>query len=192
MGEGERRSRRARAWAWMRRHAERPWFAPAVGIGSALDYVVPVVPTISLSAAVALLDPRRWAWIALWFALGSTLGGTVLAALAHALGPPALEAVLGDLTHSDGYLRAVAFLREWGPLALFALAAVPLPMRSAVVAASVAGVPPAMVALVMLPGRLVAFLLVTGMARFAPDALLRLAARRPGRRRTESPPSPPA
>ncbi len=183
----------ASGWiAWLRRHVQRPWFAPVAGIASGLDAIAPVMPTQTLLIGTAVLHPRRWWSHGLWFALGATLGGTALSAALATWGPEAWAAAGLATPAALAGPRLQAAVQQYGAWALFVLALVPLPARTATAACALLGVPWPQVAAALAGGRLVAFPLLAWLASRRPAWLARLPGLARWRRRlTDAVPEPP-
>ena len=64
---------------------------------------------------------------------GSALGATLLVLLFHHLGWAQLHALFPAMLDSPGWQRAVAWTGDYGVIALFAIAALPLPQTPALI-----------------------------------------------------------
>jgi hypothetical protein len=149
------------------RLSQRRGAAPAAGLLTGFDSFVPVIPSVSLLLALSVLQPQRWRIFAVWFALGATWGGVAVALLLRASG--ASEAYAEWIAPAELSVF-VAWLKEFGAVALFGLALLPFPMRSAVVVCALSETPVLHIGVGLLSGRLIGYSaaawLVTRMPQF--------------------------
>ena len=157
----------------LRPHAARPWFPPAMSLSAALDYVFFAASPQLLLIVTVLLRGDRWRIVPWCFAVASALGAVAVALAIQLLGQAALAGIDGD---AATLLPAWAdrAIERWGVVALFALCALPLSMRSPVFVVALAGLPTAHIALAVLSGRLVAYHIVAAVTALTPRRLLRV------------------
>ncbi|HEX2101506.1 MAG TPA: hypothetical protein VHF69_12620, partial [Candidatus Synoicihabitans sp.] len=171
------------------RLSQRRVSAPAAGLLTGFDSFVPVIPSVSLLLALSLLQPQRWRIFAAWFALGAAWGGVAVALLLRVSGAP--EAYAEWIAPAELSVFA-DWLREFGAIALFGLALLPFPMRSAVIVCALSEIPVLHIAVGLLSGRLIGYSAAAWLVTRVPQWI----ARRRGVARiltvlTETPPSPP-
>jgi hypothetical protein len=157
----------------LRRMSASRKFLPILGLVAAADYALWFLPSKSLVIVAALLHPHAWLRITAWFTAGSVVGATAFAAAVGWFGPPLLSYLFGDLAGSGTWQRAHALMVEWGALALFVMAALPWPLRTAVAVCTVLGLPLAVIAASIAAGRFLGFAGLTYTCGRAPHLLTR-------------------
>ncbi|MBI4985893.1 MAG: hypothetical protein HZC24_11305 [Rhodocyclales bacterium] len=88
-------------------------------------------PVTAVVVPAALLAPRRWLPLAAASALGSALGAALLVAAFHHLGWNQVYSHFPELATNESWLRTMAWVAGYGHLALFLIAASPLPQTPA-------------------------------------------------------------
>ena len=153
----------------MRPHAEKPWFPPAMSVSAAIDYVFFAASPQLVLIVTVLLRGRRWRIVPWCFAAASALG-----AMAVGLG----VALIGDVFISESASALPPWIVEgiatWGLVALFALCAIPVSMRSPVFVAALGGMAIWQIGLAVLAGRLISYHVVAALAALAPARLARI------------------
>jgi len=157
----------------LRRVSSSRHFLPVLGLVAAADYALWFLPSKTLVIVAALLHPHAWLRITAWFTAGSVLGATAFAGVVAWFGPPVLAYLFGDLSQSAAWQRAHALMVEWGALALFVMAALPWPLRTAVAVCTVLGLPVAGIAGAIAAGRFLGFAGLTYTCSRAPHLLTR-------------------
>lgn len=147
------------------RHPFMPTLVGGLAFGLTVSMTVPV--TSALIPAV-LLSPRRWRSIALQAAFGSALGATLLVLLFHHLGWSQLHAQFPAMLESAGWQRVIAWTVEYGVIALFAIAALPLPQTPALIFFAITEPPVAQIFLAVLLGKLIKYFLLALLAALFP------------------------
>lgn len=147
------------------KHRCMPALAGLFAFGLTVSMTVPV--TSALIPAV-LLAPQRWRSIALQSALGSACGATLLLLLFHHLGWTQLHAQFPVMLDSAGWQRAVSWTGDYGVLALFAIAALPLPQTPALLFCAIAQLPAAQVFAAVLCGKLIKYAVIASLAAAFP------------------------
>ena len=147
------------------RHRFMPALVGCLAFGLTVSMTVPV--TSALIPAV-LLSPRRWRSIALQAAFGSALGATLLVLLFHHLGWVQLHAQFPAMLESTGWQRVIAWTVEYGVIALFAIAALPLPQTPALIFFAITEQPVAQIFLAVLLGKLIKYFLLAMLAAMFP------------------------
>jgi membrane protein YqaA with SNARE-associated domain len=115
------------------------------------------VPVTSVLIPAVLLSPPRWRSIALQAAFGSALGATLLVVLFHELGWQQLHALYPGLLDSPGWRRVTAWTGDYGVVALFVVAALPVPQTPALIFCAIASLPGADIFLAMLFGKAIKY-----------------------------------
>lgn len=168
-------SRSARAILAVDRRSDRPCFLPSVGVFPLFDYVLPFLPNQILLAGLSMMLPQRWIGLAVTFVIATALGAALVAAAIQINGIPFVAQLLGNMPEAEVSGPIFEQIRANGLPALVALAMLPWPPRTAVLACAVAGLPPAHIGLAVLTGRIVPAGLIAGLGAKAPRVLRRIA-----------------
>lgn len=120
------------------RRARSPYF-PLLGF--CLAFVATIVATAFVPVLSVLVAARgkQWGLLVLACALGSALGASVLAWIAANYGPAILEQWLPRVMSSQQWLSGVRWVEDYGYLALFAFAALPLSQTPVLIVCALAG-----------------------------------------------------
>jgi len=159
--------RTARLIARLQRFVSRPWYLPLIALLAALDLFVGFIPSDGLVISSVMLKPHRWLSTSLWMACGSAVGALALAALVETLGKPVVRAVLPGAMESTAWQSVADFLQSYGTPALALMALGPLPQHPAVAICALAHMPLTLIALSVLAGRLIKYLLFAWSASHA-------------------------
>jgi len=117
-----------RALAYIVRQGERPEFAPLLGTLSFLATITLTVPVEWLVVVGTLTNSRRWLSVAACAAAGSSLAAIGFYFAFHHLGWSMLAERYPELAATPAWLQASDWISRYGPLALFGLVALPLPI----------------------------------------------------------------
>ena len=158
----------------LQRFTQRIWYPPLLGLLAALDHLILVIPNDGLLISSVLLTPRRWFVLGTSVTIGSTLGALALAVLVRAHGMPFIESNYPWLLDSEFWHLTVNFFDQYGLLAVFGVAATPLAQQPIVVLAALAHTPLQHLALVILFGRFLKFMIMSYVASHAPHYLSRM------------------
>lgn len=140
----------------------------ALAIGGTVSAAYPIT---SVVVPAVLLVPRRWSRIAAVTALGSAIGATALLVFFHHLGWAQLYARYPELIGHPGWSRVMAWTDDYGILALFAVAALPLPQTPALAVFAIARPDYPSAFLAILAGKLLKYLAFAWLAARAPQRL---------------------
>lgn len=102
----------------------------ALSTGGTLTALYPVTAVV---VPASLLVPRRWPAITAATALGSAVGATLLVAALHQIGWAEIHARFPELATNDRWTQISAWVAAYGPVALFLIAASPLPQTPALI-----------------------------------------------------------
>lgn len=127
------------------------------------------VPVSTALVAAVLLSPLRWRSIALQAAFGSALGATLLVLLFYHLGWVQLHALFPATFDSPGWQRAIAWTGEYGVIALFLIAALPMPQTPALLFCAITLLPVADVFVAVLFGKLIKYFFLAALAAQFPQ-----------------------
>ncbi|MBR1135278.1 MAG: VTT domain-containing protein [Bradyrhizobium sp.] len=117
-----------RALAYIVWQGERPEFAPLLGALSFLATITLAVPVEWLVVVGTLTNRRRWLSVAACAATGSSLAAIGFYFAFHHLGWSMLAERYPELAGTRAWLQASDWISRYGPLALFGLMALPLPI----------------------------------------------------------------
>lgn len=166
-----------RAYAALHRWAEAGWAGPAVGTWNLLQGAVVPGPTDGLLAPLAVADPPRALFLAVWATAGAVLGGLA----AFVVGVTAFDSIGVQLLDWVGVSRAAVEARRalfvdhgWWVVALSSVT--PMPGKIVCLAAGAFGVPPILFVTALLVGRGVRFLVVAAGCAVVGRRLARTAA----------------
>jgi membrane protein YqaA with SNARE-associated domain len=143
-----------------------PAVVAAFSFAAALSMTMPVAPIMILSV---LLRRRRWLPIALAGAIGSALGGVALYYFFNRLGWAQIAAMYPDLSGSEAWREADAWLSAYGLPALFAIAVSPFPQTPALIFTALHRLPIAEVFLALITGKALKYGLYASVVARFPD-----------------------
>jgi len=158
----------------LKAYATRPWYAPVAAISATLDYFVLASPAQSLFVTTVALHPEKRSYTAVCFSVGAALGALLLAASIQFLGTSFESLITIPDEPSSYWSRMETWINAWGFWALVGLSLIPLPLRSAVILAALAGLSFLTIGLGVLLGRLVVLILMGQLIYRTPQALMRL------------------
>lgn len=152
-----------------------PAYPLGVGVLAVISAGTSLYPFGPVIVAATVFAPGRWRAIVVAAALGATLGATGLTLTVRGLGLELAEAWFPAVRDSGLGERSAYWLARHGGLALGAIAALPVPQLPAIVLAGLSDMHPGTVALALLLGKLVKYviyvravvLLLRGMRRVA-------------------------
>lgn len=107
-----------------------PWLCLGLAIAGTLFAIYPIT---SVVVPAVLLVPRRWFGVALFCALGSSLGALLLMIAVHHMGWASLYAHFPEMLQDPTWLQVMSWTRNYHLLALFLVAVSPLPQTPALV-----------------------------------------------------------
>lgn len=163
-----------RSVRWLQNYVDRFWYPPLLGLLAALDNVLVVIPNDGLLISSAMLTPRRWFFLALSVAIGSTVGAAVLAALVEFYGLPWILGVFPGLEQTETWAMSMHFFEQYGLLLVFGVAVTPLVQQPAVILASLANTPLIHLAAVIFAGRFIKFFIMAYVGSHAPRLLKKM------------------
>ena len=149
--------------------AESRWLPPIAGALAFALTITMTLPVTSMLVPAVLIAPRRWRATTMCAAFGSALGATLLVSLFHHLGWLTIQAEFPALLESPRWQQIMAWTRDYGVFALFAVAALPLPQTPALIFCAISNLPDAEVLVAVLTGKLVKYGVVCGFAASFPE-----------------------
>ena len=133
--------------------AEGNWFLLSTMALAFVCTATALIPVTSIIVAAVLLVPVRWKGVALVTALGSATGATTLVTIFHHMGWSQLYAHFPELTTQSTWIETMDWSQRHGTLALFLIAALPLPQTPALAFFAMTKPDYAQVFLAMLAGK---------------------------------------
>lgn len=159
---------------WLQRYTDRIWYPPLIGFLAALDNLIVIIPNDGILISSSMLVPRRWLTLALFVAIGSTIGALVLAGLVEHQGLPWILDMYPGITESRTWTMSMEFFERYGMLLVFAVAVTPFMQQPAVIFASLAKTPLLELAAVIFIGRFIKFLIMAYVGSHAPRLVKKL------------------
>lgn len=158
----------------LQKSVDRRWYPPLLGLLSALDNFVIVIPNDGLLVSSAMLTPKRWFWLACCITLGSTAGAAALAAAVELQGLEWILQVFPGIETSKTWIWTNDFFDNYGLIVVFLVAVTPIMQQPAIILASLAETPLVQLTLAIFTGRFIKFLIMAYVASHAPRLLNRL------------------
>lgn len=152
-------------------YGQRWWYPPLLGLLAAIDHYVLFIPVDGLLASSALLNPRRWVVLTIYFTIGSTIGVLGFVWILHIIGIEKLMALFPVVFDSPAWQMAQDFFHTYGSWVVLLSGASPFPQQPAVITTALAEVPFWTIAGMLVVGRLLKFTLIAYLSSFAPKKL---------------------
>lgn len=152
---------------------DRIWYLPVMGLIAGLDLWIWVVPTDGIVVSSALLKPKKWISVALWIALGSTLGCLSMGLAIQHWGMELIQWVGMDTT-SSSWIRATEWMEKFGVWAIFFFAIGPLPVHPGIAIGALGEIPVWELVFAAGLGRSIKYLFLAWLATHAPNTLFKL------------------
>ena len=115
-----------RAAEFLNRRAQSPWFPFVVGFSAFLSTITFTLPVELLVVISVLMSSNRWIGIAVFAAVGGSLGSLGIYLAFHHLGWNLLMEWYPDIATSKVWADATRWLSKYGSVAIFFLMALPL------------------------------------------------------------------
>lgn len=160
----------------LRRYVDRPWYPFALAGLTMIDFFVVFIPSDGIIVASAMARPKRWVSLGIAMALGSLIGGLILAAVAQHFGEPFINWISPGLLDSEAWLTSEAWLERHGIWALFLVAASPLAQQPSILLAGLTDMPIWEIGLALASGRLLKFLAYAWIASHTPKLVKKIPA----------------
>lgn len=159
---------------WLRHYTNRLWYPPFIGLLALLDNIVIVIPNDGILISSSMLFPKRWWFLALMVAIGSTLGAIGLASLVEWKGMAWILEIYPGINESKSWLWSLDFFDRYGLLLVFVVAVTPLMQQPAVILAGLANTPLWKLAAVIFAGRFIKYLVMAYIASHTPRLLKKI------------------
>lgn len=154
--------------------ADRWWYAPFIGFLAAIDNFVIVIPNDGILISSSMLIPKRWLLFAVTVAIGSTVGGALLAAFVNFHGLPWILEIYPSLEKAGTWIWTVEFFDRFGLLLVLLVAMTPIAQQPTVILATVSHTPIWQIAAVIFVGRMTKFLIMSYIGSHAPKLLSKI------------------
>lgn len=154
--------------------ADRLWYPPFIGFLAALDNFIVVIPNDGILISSSMLTPKRWLFLSLCVAIGSTLGALALAALIELQGLPWILELFPGADQTKIWHLTDEFFQRYGLIVVFVVALTPLMQQPAVILAGLANTPLLLLVTAIFFGRLIKFLVMAYIGSHAPRMLTKL------------------
>lgn len=158
----------------IQRFADRFWFPPLIGLLSALDNFLIVIPNEGILISSSMVIPKRWFIFALSVTVGSTIGALGLVVLVEAQGLPWILEYYPGINETRVWLLTYEFFEKYGLYLIFAVGITPLSQQPAIILASLANTPLAKLAVALFFGRFIKFFVMAYVATHAPRFLSKM------------------
>ena len=160
----------------LQRNVLKPWYPFALGLAAIADHFVLVIPMDGLTIGSIFLAPKRWFRLSLGTALGSVVGGALLAYLIQIYGITILDWAIPSIQTKPLWLMTDRWVDQYGLWVLFVTALLPVPQHPAIAIEALSGAGFSEILGVLLIGRLLKYFFFGYLASHAPEKLLRFRA----------------
>lgn len=158
----------------LQKHTARVWYPPLIGFLALLDNFIIIIPNDGILISSSMLQPKKWFALALWIAVGSTIGAILLATLVELQGLPWILEFYPGVKDSKTWTYTIELFEKYGLLLVFLVAVTPLMQQPAVIMASLANTPLFELTLVIFVGRFIKFLIMAYVGSHTPRLLGKL------------------
>jgi membrane protein YqaA with SNARE-associated domain len=158
----------------LQKYTDRLWYPPLIGFLAALDNFVVIIPNDGILVSSSMLTPKRWLFLAVCVAVGSTVGAVLLAAAVELQGLPWIVDFFPGILDSEYWSKTDAFFHKHGLLIVFIVAVTPLMQQPVVILASLANTPLLELGAIIFIGRLIKFLIMAYLGSHAPRLLKKM------------------
>jgi membrane protein YqaA with SNARE-associated domain len=152
--------------ARLSRRADSPLF-PGLGMVLAFAATLTAVAFVPILCALVAARRRHWVWTAICCAIGSALGATLLAWLAGEYGMQFMTEVLPRVARSQEWGIGMRWVKQFGFIALIAVACLPLSQTPVLIACALLGMPAEEVFASVLVGKLIKYIISAALATAA-------------------------
>ncbi len=164
-----------RQWiAILQHYVDRVWYGPLIGLLALLDNFIVVIPNDGILISSSMLVPKRWLIFAVCIAIGSAIGGTLLAAIVEQYGMQVILHYFVGIDQTQSWALTQEFFLKYGLLVVFVVAVTPFVQQPAVILAALANTPLISLFAVIFVGRLIKFLIMAYVGSHAPKLLSKL------------------
>ena len=154
--------------------ADRAWYPPLIGLLSALDNLIVVIPNDGILVASSMLVPKRWAIFALSISIGSTIGAVILGSLVEHQGLPWVLEFFPGIDKTQMWTWTDEFFDKYGLYLVFAIGASPVMQQPIIILAAIANTPLSELATVIFISRFLKFNLMAYLGSHSPRLLKKM------------------
>lgn len=154
--------------------ADRLWYPPLIGLLSALDNLIIIIPNDGILIASSMLIPKRWAIFAISVSIGSTIGAVALSAVVEHQGLPWILEFYPGINTTAMWLHTEKFFDQYGLLVVFAIGASPIMQQPVVILAALANTPLYKLAATIFAGRFIKFMVMAYLGSHSPRLLKKI------------------
>ena len=148
---------------------QRPYYFLLLGFVTLIDAFVLVIPTDGLLVTSVLGHPKAWLRNALATSIGSVLGSLLLASAIELYGIDLLLTLAPGIETSSAWARSTELMLNYGIYAIFLVGLSPLPQQPIVVIAALAKISLPLLAILLLSGRLLKYLIIAFVSAKSPE-----------------------
>ena len=156
---------------YLQKFMDKWWYSPSIGLLALLDNFILVVPTDGILISSSMLKPKRWVYLSLCVALGSTAGAILLSYLIGTHGLPWILDLFPGINEGRMWAWTEMFFQRYGLFLVFFVAVTPLVQQPAVILATLAHTPLVQLLVIIFTGRLIKYLLMSYLGSHAPRLL---------------------
>jgi len=160
----------------LERYVDRPWYPFVLAGLTFIDFFVVIIPSDGIAVASVLARPKKWISVAVAMALGSLIGGLLLAVLTKQFGEPFIDWIFPGILNTESWHTSELWVEKWGFWAVFALAASPMAQQPGVLLAALTDMPFLWIGIALGGGRLIKFLVYAWIASHAPRLIMKMPA----------------
>ena len=154
--------------------ADRSWYPPLIGLLSAIDNLIIIIPNDGILVASSMLVPKRWVIFALSISIGSTLGAVALSLIVENQGLPWVTEFFPNIDKTQLWLWTENFFDKYGLFVVFAIGASPLMQQPVIILAALANTPVIELAAAIFAGRFIKFNLLAYISSHSPRLLKKM------------------
>lgn len=159
---------------FLKKYVDRFWYPPLLGFLAALDNIVIFIPNEGLLISSSMIFPRRWFWLALNVAIGSTYGAIALAILVKYQGLPWILSYYPGINETKTWIWSMELFDQYGLILVFIVALTPVIQQPAIILASLAHTSFVDLAGVIFLGRFIKYLIMAYVGSHAPQLIKRM------------------
>jgi membrane protein YqaA with SNARE-associated domain len=158
----------------LRRYVDRPWYPFAIAGLSAIDFFVIIIPSDGIIVASAIARPRKWISLSLAMAIGSLLGGFIMALIVRHYGESFISWFSPNLLLAESWQTFRLWIEDNGMWAIFIVAISPIVQQPVILLAGLTDMPIYEMVISLGVGRVIKFLVYGWVASHTPKVLNRI------------------
>jgi|GEM_PF-408057 len=159
---------------YLQNFTDRKWYPLLLGSLALIDYFIIIVPTDGILISSSMLKPKKWFYLAICVALGSTLGALILFYLVKTYGLAWLLEIYPNFNQGETWLLTESFFLKYGWLLVFVIAVSPIVQQPIVILAALAPLSFFHMFITVLTGRLIKSLVLSYIGSHSPKLLSKL------------------